>query len=55
MYADYTCADIKDKVDQYDKIEEEIASLKCDESYNATTTTQCNNLSLKVFYLMNFI
>ncbi len=46
-YADYTCADIKDKVDQYDKIEEEIESLKCNESYNATTTTQCNNLSLK--------
>jgi len=47
VHADPTCSEIRDKVDEFNRIEEEIETLGCDKSQDVATTTKCNKLSVR--------
>ncbi len=55
VYAEPTCSEINDKVDQYYTIEEEMESLECSKSTDASIIKRCNTLDQKRIMLLTDI
>ena len=47
VHADPTCAEIREKAEKYNDVEDKLEKLNCSKSYQEDTTVECNKLSLQ--------